>query len=124
MEAQFFGRTLTGGPAPEIDGELASHRDDGFFACGAWSFGAAAQHLQPLVNGWIGRLEVDEPPGQFDERGAQARVAVLGHGSRDSSTAAGVLPRAEACVAADLTAVLEATPVADFASNDHAGELA
>jgi len=83
---------LAGEVAPEVDGELAGDGDDGLFARGARGFGAAAQHLEPLVNGWIGRLEVDKPPGQFDERGAQARVPVLGHGSGHPFFPAGISP--------------------------------
>src|SRR5262245_28548586 len=124
LEAEFFRGALAGVEAPEVDGELAGDRDDGFLACGAGGLCAFGEDEESFADGRIGGLEADQSPGEFDERGAQAWIAVLGDGAWDPFGAAGVFARAEAGVAADLAAVAEAAPVADFAGDSHGGEFA
>ena len=94
-QAEFLGGALAGLPAPEIDGELSGDSDDGFLSRRAGGPRAGREEGEAFVDGWILRLEADHPPGQFDERTAQARVAMLGDGTGQAFGAAGVFAWAE-----------------------------
>ena len=105
LEAEVRGGAASGLPAPEIHGELAGDGDNGFLARGSGGPCAFGQDEEALFDRSVVGLEADQSPGQFDERGAQPRVAVLGHGARHPLAAAGVFAGAEAGVAADLPPV-------------------
>ncbi len=113
---------MAGAQAPEVDGELAGERDDGFLARGAGGEGAFGQDLVPLLERAVVRLEADEAPGGFDEGGADPRVAVLGDAPLEPGLAGAIFARAEAGVTADLAPVREAPPIADLAVEEDAGE--
>src|SRR5215210_3021260 len=115
MKAELLRRALAGVEPPEIDGQVARDRDYGFLALRAGGAGAFAQECQPLPHRWIGGLEADQSPRQLDERSSQSRVAMLGHAALDPFVAAAVLAGTKAGVTRDLSPVLEALPVADFA---------
>ena len=110
-EAEFFCRAQAGVEAPEVDSELAGDGDDGFLARGAGGSRSFGEDGEPLVNRWIGGLEANQSPGQFDQCGAQPRVPVLGDRTWHAFGATGVFARTESGVAADLAAVAEAVPL-------------
>ena len=108
-----FGRDAPGLPAPQIDGQLPGHRDNGLFAFASVTAGLQ-QDVLPLLHGLALRLELDHAPGQFDQQVAQPGVAVFGDAQVHVGLAAGTDPAAQAGQRTDLSPIGEATPVADL----------
>lgn len=123
-EAEFGGGAAAGVEAPQVNGQLPGHGDDGFFALRTGGFGSAGKDGQVFFHGAIVGLEADQSPSQFDQSGSQARVAVFGDTALEAFVAAGILSRAESGVAADLCAVVESRPVHDFAVDHACGQFA
>ncbi len=76
--------------APEIDGEVPGHGDDGFLACGSGGPGAFGQHPEALLDRWILRLKAHEPPSALDQGGSQSRVPPFRHAAGHPFTSAAV----------------------------------
>lgn len=111
--AELFWGDAAGLPAPEVHGELTGQGHDGLFAFAGVRAGTQ-QDVFPFLDGAALRLEANHAPGQFDEQIAQSGVAMLGDGLVQMGLAAGTDAAAEAGEGADLFAVVETSPVADF----------
>ena len=70
MQTELFGCAAAGVQAPEIHGQLSGDRDDRFLASRPSGFGSFGEEREPLTDRRILRLETDEPPGEFDQRGS------------------------------------------------------
>ena len=116
--AELFRGDLTGLPAPEIHRQLASQRDQGPFLLPGGGLGIKQDMLPPL-DGFTLRLIKHHAPGQFDQSPADAGIAGLGDGEITMALAGTADAAAQSGVTADLFAVLEAGPVAEF-GDEHA----
>jgi len=113
----------TGAPAPQIHGELAGNSHDGLLARRFGCF-EGAEDGPPFLDQLGLGLPHHQPPRQFDQRGAQAHVAVLGDREQTHTGAAGAEAPAQTGVAADLAPVFEPVPVANFTLDDFIAQAA
>ena len=111
--AELCGRDLAGLPAPEIHGQLPGQRHERPFFLSRGSLGIE-QNMFPALDGLALGLIEHHAPGQFDQGPADAGVAGLGDGEITMTLARTAHPAAQSGVTADLLAVLETRPVAQF----------
>ena len=83
-----------------------------------------ARILPPFHDRLVMGLEADQSPSQLHQGSSQARITVFGHAALQPRIAAAVFARAQAGVAANLTTIVKAVPVADLSLDDHAGHFA
>ena len=124
VQAELLCAALPGVDAPEIDGQMPCDGDDRLLPHRSGGASAFGQQVQALLHGWILRLEPDESPRAFHQRGSQSGVAVLGDVALLAFAAAAVLAGTEAGVGADFAAVVEALPVAHLVAQDRGRQLA
>ena len=70
LQTELFRSATARVHAPEIHGQLAGDCDDRFLADGASGFGSFGEEREPLTDRRILRLEADQPPGKFNQRGS------------------------------------------------------
>src|SRR5882762_8188310 len=118
-----------GAHTPQIDGQLACHRHNSFFAGSSGGNRASAlrtafgKDLPPFDDRLVIRLEADQSPGQFHQGSAQAWVTVFGHAALQPGIATRVLARAKTGVAGNLTTIIEPAPIADLPIDHYTGHF-
>ena len=111
--AELFRGDLAGLPAPEVHRQLPGQGHDCAFALAGGGLGIE-EHVFPALDGLALRLIADHAPGQFNQGPAHAGVAGLGDGQVAMAEARTADAAAQAGVTADLLAIVEAGPVAQF----------
>ena len=123
LQPEFFGRGAAGANPPPVHAKGAGQGHERlllFRGRGA----RAGQVLAPFFDAAIVGLMAQEPPRALAQGPAQSRVARLGDVALVLARPRTVFARTQSQVAGDLSAVLEAGPVAGFALQNLCGERA
>src|SRR6267143_3622576 len=129
LKTESFRFTSPGAHTPQIDGQLACHSHNSFFAGSSGGNRASAvrtafgQDLPPFDDRLVVGLEADQSPGQLHQGSAQARVTVFGHAALQPGIATRVLARAKTGVAGNLTTIIEPAPIADLPIDHYTGHF-
>ena len=113
VQREFFGSGSAGVQTPQVNRYVSAHRHDGLFLSRTAGLGTGQQRITSFDWLIIG-LKAHPAPGQFDQRRAQAPVAVLGNRAALLLIAAGPHTGTHAGEAGDLAAILESIPTEDL----------
>ena len=119
LKSEHGGCAASGMKPPEVDGELTSHRDNGFLAVRPGSSGAFCQDSESLLHGVISGLIAHQAPRQLDQSGPQPAISMPCDGTADPFGPRAIFPGTKSGVTGDLAPVVEALPIADLAANDY-----
>jgi len=106
LQSKLFTGGSSGVNSPQVDLKLSRNSHDHFFLLPRRDFAPCSFHfIPPLFKPFILWLVSNDAPGCLNEQPPEPRISVFVDASLKAAPAAGVFPRAEACVTSHLAAV-------------------